>query len=331
LGEISGERLAADHKVKNKGCFNCTLACSRYYVVGEHEAEGPEFETLCGFTSRIGSSDLGFALEINRYLNQVGMDSLSTCEVIGWLMECQQRGLLSPDDVDGLSISWGDTDTVRQLVQMIARREGIGDALADGATRFASRFGEQARELVMQVKGLDLICGDPRGIKAYGLTYAVASRGGDHLRAEPYFELTERHDEARERFGTPAAADRLAEEGKAALVTWSERLALLTDCLTMCKNVGLCMDVLDFESAAGLLRSGTGVDYTAEELEQAMADSVERDRELNRSFGVSEADDTLPRRFVEEPLTAGPSAGSTVDIDRMVREYHALKGRRRRR
>jgi aldehyde:ferredoxin oxidoreductase len=325
LDEISGERLAADHKVKNKGCFNCALACSRYYVVGEHEAEGPEFETLCGFTSRIGSRDLRFALEMNRYLNQVGMDSLSTCEVIGWLMECQQRGFVSPEDVDGFSIGWGQTDEVRRLVRMIARREGIGDALADGATRFAARFGEEARSLVMQVKGLDLICGDPRGIKAYGLTYAVASRGGDHLRAEPYFELTGRHDEARRRFGTPAAADRLAEEGKAALVAWSERLALLTDCLTMCKNVGLCMDVLDFESAAGLLRAGTGVDCGADELERAMADSVERDRRLNRAFGVGEADDTLPRRFVEEPLPDGPSAGSTVDIERMVREYHALR------
>jgi len=325
LEAISGERLAAEHKVKNKGCFNCTLACSRYYVVGPHEAEGPEFETLCGFTSRIGNSDLGFALEINRYLNQVGMDSLSTCEVIGWLMECQERGLLSAADVDGFSIGWGDTDAVRELVGKIARREGIGDALADGATRFAARFGEQARSLVMQVKGLDLICGDPRGIKAYGLTYAVASRGGDHLRAEPYFELTGRREEARQRFGTPAAADRLSEEGKAALVTWSERLALLTDCLTMCKNVGLCMDVLDFEGAAALLRAGKGLDYTAEELEQALAGGIERERALNRIFGVSEADDTLPRRFVEEPLPEGPSAGSTVDIERMVREYHALR------
>ena len=130
---------------------------------------------------------------------------------------------------------------------MITYRKGIGDRLAQGATRLAAGFSEEARKLVMQVKGLDIICGDPRGIKAYGLTYAIASRGADHLRAEPYFELTDRKEEAKKRFGTEKAADRLAEEGKAALVSYSEKIALLTDCLTMCKNIGLCMDILSLE------------------------------------------------------------------------------------
>ena len=244
VGEISGQTLAERYKVKNKACFNCNLHCSRYYVAGDREAEGPEFETLCSFTSRLGSDDLAFALEMNERLNQLGLDSLSTSEVLGWIMECQEKGLIESADLDGLSLAWGDTEGIRRAVDMIAHRRGIGDELADGATRLSKRFAPEAQKLVMQVKGLDIICGDPRGIKAYGLTYAIASRGADHLRAEPYFELTERRDEARARFGTEKAAERLEEEGKAALVTWSEKIALLTDSLTMCKNIGLCMDVL---------------------------------------------------------------------------------------
>jgi len=249
VDEVSGQHLASRYKVKNKACFNCNLHCSRYYVVDNIEAEGPEYETLCGFTSRIGNRDLPFALEMNKYLNQVGLDSISTCEVIGWLVECQENGLIHPDDVDGFSIRWGETDKIRELVKMIAVRQGIGDKLAEGTTKYSQNFSEQAQKLVMQVKGLDVICGDPRGIKGYGLTYAIASRGGDHLRAEPFFELTDRKAEAKKRFGTEKAADRLAEEGKAALVCYSEKIALLTDCLTMCKNIGLCMDVLNFEKA----------------------------------------------------------------------------------
>ena len=324
VDEISGEKLAATHKVKNKGCFNCNLPCSRYYVVESFEAEGPEFETLCGFTSRIGNRDLPFALEMNRYLNQVGLDSISASEVIGWLMECQDKGLIDPADVDGFAIEWGDTAKIREAVEKIARREGIGDRMADGTKKMAQAFGEEAQKLAMQVKGLDIICGDPRGIKAYGLTYAVASRGGDHLRAEPYFELTNRHGEAKRRFGTEKAADRLAEEGKAALVVWSEKIALLTDCLTMCKNVGLCMDVLDFESAAELLRTATGVTFTHGYLEQKLGEAIDRDRQLNLRFGVTRDDDTLPERFRTESLPAGPTKGSTVDIDRMVGEYYEL-------
>jgi aldehyde:ferredoxin oxidoreductase len=324
VDEISGQKLASTYKVKNKSCFNCNVHCSRYYVMEDREAEGPEFETLCSFTSRIGNRDLPFALEMNQYLNQVGMDSISTSEVIGWIMECQEKGLVRPEDMDGLSLTWGERDKIREVVDMIVFRRGVGDRLANGATKLSKDFSEEARKLVMQVKGLDVICGDPRGIKAYGLTYAVASRGADHLRAEPYFELTNRKEEAKKRFGTEKAADRLSEEGKAALVSYSEKIALLTDSLTMCKNVGLCMDVLNFENASDLLRYGTGIDYSPGYLKNTLAHQIRMDRKLNKKFGVKKEDDTLPERFQKEPLTEGPTKGSTVDIQRMVKEYYRI-------
>lgn len=324
VDKISGQELASKHKVKNKSCFNCNLHCSRYYVVDGNEAEGPEFETLCSFTSRLGSSDLPFALEMNRYLNQMGMDSISTSEVIGWIIECQEKGLISPDDLDGLSMTWGEINKIREVVDMITFRRGIGDRLANGAKKLSESFGEEAKKLVMQVKGLDVICGDPRGIKAYGLAYAVAARGADHLRAEPYFELTNRKEEAKKRFGTEKAADRLAEEGKAALVSYSEKIALLTDCLTMCKNIGLCMDILNFENISALLKTGTGIDYSPEYLEKILGDHINTEYKLNRKFGVKREDHTLPERFQKEPLKEGPTKGSTVDIQRMVNEYYKI-------
>jgi aldehyde:ferredoxin oxidoreductase len=326
VDDISGERLADEFKVKNKACFNCNLHCSRYYISGNDEAEGPEFETLCSFSSRLGSSDLPFALEMNEYLNQMGLDSISTSEVIGWIIECQEKGLINPEDLEGLSITWGDVDKIRNLVREITHREGIGDRLADGATKLSSGFSEEAQKLVMQVKGLDIICGDPRGIKAYGLTYAIASRGADHLRAEPYFELTNRVEEAKKRFGTEKAALRMEEEGKAALVTYSEKIALLTDSMTMCKNIGLCMDILDFDNASTLLKTGVGMDYSPDGLQKLMGDSVNLQRKLNERFGVSREDDTLPDRFVSEPLSRGPTKGSVVDLDRMIEEYYRLHG-----
>lgn len=324
VDEVSGQTLAQDFKVKNKSCFNCNLHCSRYYVMESCEAEGPEFETLCGFTTRIGNRDLSFALEMNVYLNQMGLDSISTSEVIGWIMECQEKGLIHPDDLDGLRITWGEKDKIKEVVEKITYRRGIGNKLAEGARNFSENFGEEAKKLVLHVKGLDIICGDPRGIKAYGLTYAIASRGGDHLRAEPYFELTDRKEEAKRRFGTEKAADRLSEEGKAALVTYSEKIALLTDCLTMCKNIGLCMDILNFEKASSLLRTGTGIDYSPEYLQKILGDAVNLDLKLNKRFGVKKEDDTLPERFQKESLKEGPTKGSTVDIKRMVDEYHKL-------
>ncbi len=326
VDEISGEKLATEFKVKNKACFNCNLHCSRYYITESTEAEGPEFETLCSFSSRLGSSDLSFALDMNTWLNQMGLDCISTSEVIGWLIECQEKGLILPEDVGGVSVGWGETEKIHDLVRKITFREGIGDKLAVGATKFSKEFSVDAQKLVMQVKGLDIICGDPRGIKAYGLTYAIASRGGDHLRAEPYFELTNRVEESKKRFGTEKAALRLEEEGKAALVTYSEKIALLTDSLTMCKNIGLCMDVLNFESASSLLKAATGYDYSLDLIQKIMGDSVDLQFQLNRKFGLTREDDSLPERFTQEPLLRGPTKGSIVDIERMVDEYYDLHG-----
>ena len=326
VDRVSGETLAEKFKVKNKSCFNCNLHCSRYYLSGDVEAEGPEFETLCSYTSRIGNKDLKFGLKMNAFLNRMGMDSLSSGETIGWAMECVQRGLLTKDDFDGLDFSWGNCQAVEKLLGMIIRREGIGDLFAEGTRSLARHFAKGTGEYAFHVKGLDMICGDPRGIKAFGLTYAIASRGGDHLRAEPFFELTERYDEAEKRWGVRDIADRLSDNGKAILVEHTERQALLTDCLTLCKNIGLSMDILDFDFASRLLTAGTGLKFTPEKVDDALRGIIDRDRKMNIDFGVTASQDTLPRRFTHEPLKEGASKGQVVPIDRMVREYYQAKG-----
>jgi aldehyde:ferredoxin oxidoreductase len=326
VDSISGERLAKEYKVKNKSCYNCNLHCSRYYLTKEIESEGPEFETLCSYTSRIGIDDLEFALQMNAFLNRMGVDSLSSGETIGWAMECVQRGLLTKDDFDGLDFTWGNCETVEKLLHMIVHREGIGDAFAEGTLHLARHYGRGTEEHALQVKGLDIICGDPRGIKAFGLTYAIASRGGDHLRAEPFFELTERYDEAERRWGIREIADRLADKGKAVLVEHTERQALLTDCLTMCKNIGLSMDILDFDFASQLLQTATGLKFTTEKVDAALKGVIERDRLMNIDFGIDASMDTLPKRFTHEPLKRGASKGQVVPVDRMVEAYYEVKG-----
>lgn len=326
VDRVSGEKLAQEFKIKNKSCFNCSIHCSRYYITDEVECEGPEFETLCSYSSRIGNEDLKFALKMTAYLNRMGVDSLSSGETIGWAMECVQRGLLTKDDFDGLEFTWGNSETIEKIVHMIVHREGIGDAFAEGTSSLAKRFGKGTDEYAFHVKGLDMICGDPRGLKAFGLTYAIASRGADHLRAEPFFELTERYEESENRFGTRDAADRLSDNGKAALVEYTERQALLTDCLTMCKNIGLSMDILDFEFASRLLCTGTGLKFTTERVNEALKGIIEIDRRLNIDLGVDASQDTLPKRFTQEPLEEGASKGTVVPIEKMVKEYYHLKG-----
>ena len=326
VDKISGETLAEKFKVKNKSCFNCNIHCSRYYITDEAEAEGPEYETLCSYTSRIGVDDIRFALRTNAFLNRMGMDSLSSGETIGWAMECFEKGLLNRDDMDGLDFTWGNKDTVEKILNLMVRREGLGDAFAEGTRSLARRFGRGTEKYAFQVKGLDMICGDPRGIKAFGLTYAIASRGADHLRAEPFFELTERYDEAERRWGIRDIANRLSNNGKAVLVEHTERQALITDCMTMCKNIGLSMDVMDFEFASRLLTAGTGLRFTQERVDKSLRGIINGERKMNIDFGIDSSMDTLPHRFTHEPLKEGPSKGEVVPVRDMVRDYYKLRG-----
>jgi aldehyde:ferredoxin oxidoreductase len=326
VDQISGQSLAEKFKVKNKGCFNCNIHCSRYYITKDTESEGPEFETLCSYSSRIGVNDLQFTLKTAAYLNRMGIDALSSGETIGWAMECFQRGLLNKDDVDGLDFTWGNKETIEEILGLMVQRKGVGDAFAEGTRSLAEKFGRGSERYALHVKGLDVICGDPRGIKAFGLTYAIASRGADHLRAEPFFELTERYDEAEKRWGIRDIADRLSNNGKAVLVEHTERQALVTDCMTMCKNIGLSMDILDFDLVSRLLVAGTGLDFTPERVEKDLRGIIDAERKMNIDFGIDASMDTLPYRFTNEPLEEGPSKGQVVPIKEMVKQYYRLRG-----
>ena len=234
IDEISGQTLARRHKVKNKACFNCNLHCSRYTMGNDWEGEGPEFGTLCGFTSSIGNRNLPFALEMNQILNRMGLDSGMTSEIIGWIMACQERGFIHPDDLDGFEVSWGETDKIRELVTMIVYRRGIGDRIAEGITRLSKNFSEETQNLVIKGKRTDIYCGPPGGMEAH-----------------------------------------------------SEKMTLLVDCLTICKNIGYDMDGLNIEKAAILLKAGTGLTYSPEYLEEILGEAVERERRLN-SIGYND-------------------------------------------
>jgi len=329
---VSGETIEATYKVRSMACASCPIACSRYLVVEDPrfpglEFEGPEYEPLAGFTARVGVGDLPLALYAVDRCNRLGLDAISTSEVISWAMECTQRGLLEKGAADGLDLSFGNGETVLALIERIARREGFGDTLADGVRVAAERLG-CGQDLAMHSKGLELFQADVRSIKAYGLGNAVASRGADHLRSEPWFELSGDREAGVRRYGIAETADRLAWRGKGLVVKDYEERAAVTDALGICKNVYNNMEVLGWDETAELVEAATGMPRTGEEIRRAGERIVNAERWINARFGIGRADDTLPRRFLEEPAgpADSPSAGSVVELAAMLDEYYAARG-----
>jgi aldehyde:ferredoxin oxidoreductase len=328
---VSGEAIEAQYKVKSKACFACTIPCSRYLRIDDPRfpdlrLEGPEYEPLAGFTARVGNGDLPLALKCVDLANRYGMDAISLSEVIAWAMECTQRGLLSAAEADGLDLSWGNGEAILALIHKVARREGLGDLLADGVRAAAEKLGRGA-ELALHSKGLELFQADVRTIKAYGLGNAVSSRGADHLRSEPWFEFSNDPQEGIRRYGIPETAYRLASKGKGLVVKHFEEMAAISDALGVCKNTYNNMEVLNWEETAELLRATTGWKISGEEVRRIGERIVNLERLFIAREGVDRRADTLPQRFVAEPLLdGGESSGSIIELKTMLDEYYTARG-----
>ena len=325
--KVSGERLAREYNVKGRACFSCIVPCSRFYVIREGECaglcgEGPEYEALSSFTARVGNSNLDLALKAVDLANRLGLDAITTAECIAWAMELYEKGELTRKETGGLELEWGNCKAILDLIEKIAYRRQFGDLLADGVKQAAKKLGK-GEGIALHVKGLEIIQADPRGLKGYGLGYAVASRGADHLRSEPFIELSDDPERGMKMFGVPEATLRLAHKGKGKLVRYFENWCAIIDSLEICKNLAENMELLPFNRAAEITVATTGLPFT----EKAMFEIGERIVNLERVYlvreGIRRKDDNLPTRFLEEPLRNGSSKGAIFEIEPMLNEYYA--------
>ncbi len=326
--EISGERLRDEYVTKSKACYLCPIHCSRNSRISEGRfaglvTEGPEFETMSAFGSRIGVSDLESIVYLNRRLNDLGLDSISTGGTIAYAMECYEKGLIDRSHTDGLELTWGNTQAVLDLVDRIAFRRGFGDLLAEGVKR-ASQKIKGSERYALHIKGMEVPMQEVRGLKAWGLGWAVASRGADHCRAFPVMETTWAPAQAKAFFGSEKAADRFAYEGKAAMVKWAEDFGAVIDALGLCKIAYIGMGITP-DLVARAFQAVTGAEIDTEQLLKAGERINNLERLLNLKLGLTPLQDTLPDRFIEEPLPEGPSRGEVIRISELVREYYHLR------
>ena len=325
--QIGGRRLMDAHVRKPKSCFGCPVHCSHYYEVkaGPYAGtagEGPEFETLCAFGSRCGNSDLASILAANNLCNQYGLDTISTGAVIAFALECGENGLLSKGDADGLELRWGNAPAIVALVHKIARREGLGDLLADGVARASVRIPGSER-FALHIKGIETPEQEVRGLKSWGLGWAVSSRGADHCRAFPLAETTWKPEEAERCFGTRLAADRFSYEGKPEMVKWYEEVNAVGDSLELCRIAQLGLN-MPLDLVAEIATAVSGEPVSESELLEAGERVVQLERLFNLRCGLKPADDRLPERF-REKVPAGPSAGQTYDLELVLQRYYVLR------
>ena len=136
--------------------------------------EGMELSQPLDLGVRLGLYDLDAVLAAGTLADEYGLDYFDCSAAIGFAMECYERGFLTDDWTDGLRLEWGNQDTIPRLIKMIARREGIGDLLANPLAEIPALVGEGTEDFMIHTKGMTFAGRDPRSSKGWGLSYAVS-------------------------------------------------------------------------------------------------------------------------------------------------------------
>jgi aldehyde:ferredoxin oxidoreductase len=306
--------------VRPRACFGCPIGCSRETRVevdgDEIITEGPEYETIYAFGANCGIDDPQVIVAADQLCDEYGMDTISCGGVIGFAMECFEKGLLSETDTDGLTLQFGNKHALVEMIHRIGKREGIGRLLSEGVKRAATKI-KGSEFFAIHVKGLELPGYDPRGMKGQALTYALSDRGGCHLRSNTL---------RTELMGLPVALDRYSYENKAEMVRELQLKPVIFNSVVACFFSTFALTIEDYAEA---ISAATGWPLTPEKLLLI----AERIWNLTRLFNVREgfqkADDTLPERLFTHASSKGPSKGEMVDrasFEKMRETYYRIAG-----
>jgi len=317
--KLSGKRNYEMFFKDRDTCQACPVSCKQVF---EHQADDPyreldpvyggaEYEAMAAFGSCCGVEDNLAVLKANELANAYGLDAISTGMAIAFVMECFEEGILTSDDTGGLTYGWGDAELLVQSVELIARREGFGDVMAEGVARMSRRFGPKTEPFALTVKGQELPMHEPRLKHAMGVGYAVAPVGADHMmNAHDTFYAAEgpnldRVNTALEQRIDPLPPHELSEE-KMRLFCQEVNWRHFQDCALNCHFY-----CYDYEHLAEALSGVTGIEYGIQDVLDVGARAQTLARLFNVREGLTADDDVLPER-VMKAFSEGPLAGVEI-------------------
>jgi len=318
---ITAEQLRDHFWVMDLDCSSgCPVKCSKIFSAKEGPwagalSEGPDYETIYAFGSCCGVYDLSTVIQADSLCDRWGLDTISAGVSIAFAMECVEKGIIDPEEYGIGGLRFGNSRSVIDLLKDIAFRRSFGAIVGEGTRRMAEQFGGGSEQFAMHAKGMELGGYDPRGLKGMSLVYACGPRGGCH-HSGGFTVFPEIRD---------PSIDRFAENGKAPLVAGSRnRRTSLCDSGLICAFVAIG---LSDETAAGLLKGTTGVDYQPADL-LTIGDRISCvERTFNVREGLRRGDDILPVRLTTETIDRGPSQGHKVDdLEAMKDEFYQFCG-----
>jgi aldehyde:ferredoxin oxidoreductase len=316
---LSGLVIADQYLNRRYACYRCPIGCGRETRApkyGLERVDGPEYETIAAFGSLMMVDDLQAVIYAGHLCNVHGVDTISTGCTISLACEMFERGILSQADTGGLEIRYGDVAMAHRLIDMIVRREGFGDVLAEGSAALAQRFG--VPELAVTVKRLEVAMHDPRAFAGMAITYALSPCGGSHMQGDMY-GVDMGQSQAPEIGIVPGERFESSEE-KGRIAVRHQAWRNLYNALTMCQFLDIGV-----ERMLTALKCTTGWDLNAQDLSNMGKRILTLKRMLNMRRGITRADDTLPSLLLQ-PLKEGGTEGNVPNMDVLLKGAYAELG-----
>jgi len=309
-----------EYKVKEYGCFNCSVQCGAILKIPElniEEMHIPEYETCCAFGSLLLNNDLQSIFQINDVCNRAAIDTISTGATVAYAIECYENGLISKNDTNGLELNWGNSKAILSLVNKIILREGIGDLLADGVKIAVDKIGKESEPYAMNSLGSEIPMHDPRYFKSLAFSYAFDPTPGRHTTASIDFADIGAYDKFEKKLHLPKKRKQ-NEDRKV------EAQFIATGFHQILSCAGMCM----FSTSFGpypfidLLNALTG---WSDDIDEYITIGL-RIQTLRQAFtlreGIKLSQNELPDRVIgDPPAKKGPLKGTTVEYKDFYKKY----------
>lgn len=320
---LDGETMANDYKYGRKGCPFCQMPCGllcetkRKDKYGDIDAE-LDYENVALLGSNIGMKNLDEVIVLNRLCDELGIDTISSGNSIGFAFELFEKGIIDEETTGGLELGFGNFEAAKKLLKMIANREGFGDLLAEGTKRMANEIGKGIEKFAMNVKGLEVSGYDCHNAPGMAVTFGVSPIGAHHKDA--WFVAWEKREDWSGR----------RKEEMEALQRMQRIRGGFFEAAVMCRLPWIELD-LPFEDHIKMLNAVTGKTYDKKEIFEIS----DRIYALIRAFWAREfgewkrEHDYPPERWFEDPLTEGPQEGVKVDRDlfeKLLNYYYQAYG-----
>jgi aldehyde:ferredoxin oxidoreductase len=329
--QITATTTMQEHGAGMEACAACAVRCKKTVELNSpHDVSprngGPEYESLAALGSTCGVDDLPTIIKANELANLYSMDTISLGVSIAFGMECFENEILTLEDTGGVDLRFGNAEAMLQMVEMIAKGEGIGATLGQGTRKAAEIIGHGSDEFAMHVKGLELPMHDPRVKRGLGVIYSVEAHGADHcagMHDTGFTQDSPGFEHLRGLGGTrPLPADDLSGE-KVANQRATHLWSLFKDSAVACQFVPWSL-----QEHVDIIAASTGWSYTAHEALQLGERIATLGRIFNMREGIDAGKDELPKRFFTGTKSGGLINGGIPEneMEGAISQFYGMMG-----